>query len=57
MLLLKSYGSEFLQLIFESNEERKKEIKNEIIYAEVEKVRERTEVLQKKLVDKLRVDY
>jgi hypothetical protein len=29
----------------------------EIIYAEVEKVRERAEVLQKKLVDKLRVDY
>jgi hypothetical protein len=35
----------------------KKEIKDEIIYAEVEKVRERAEVLQKKLVDKLRVDY
>lgn len=56
-LLLKSYDSEFLQLILRSNEERKKEIKDEIIYAEVEKVRERAEVLQKKLVDKLRVDY
>ena len=56
-LLLKSYDSEFLQLILWSKEERKKEIKDEIIYAEVEKVRERAEVLQKKLVDKLRVDY
>ena len=35
----------------------KKEIKDEIIYAEVEKVGERAEVLQNKLVDKLRVDY
>ena len=56
-LLLKSYDFEFLQLILWSNEERKKEIKDEIIYAEVEKVRERAEVLQKNLVDKLRVDY
>jgi hypothetical protein len=56
-MLLKSYDSEFLQLILGSNEERKKEIRDEIIYAEVEKVRERAEVLQKKLVDKLRVDY
>ena len=56
-LFLKSYDSEFLQLILGSNEERKKEIKDEIIYAEVEKVGERAEVLQKKLVDKLRVDY
>ena len=47
-LLLKSYDFEFLQLILGSNEERKKEIKDEIIYAEV---------LQNKLVDKLRVDY
>jgi hypothetical protein len=56
-MLLKSYDSEFLQLILGSNEERKKEIKDEIIYAEIEKIRERAEVLQKKLVDKLRVDY
>jgi hypothetical protein len=37
-LLLKSYGSEFLQLILWSNEERKKKIKDEIIYAEVERL-------------------
>lgn len=64
-LLLDSYDSEFLRLILKSNEKRKKKdiedkiIRSEveIIYAEVEKVRERAEVLQKKLVDKLRVDY
>jgi hypothetical protein len=56
-MLLKSYDSEFLQLILGSNEERKKDIRDEIIYAEIEKIRERAEVLQKKLVDKLRVDY
>jgi len=48
-LLLRVYDSEFLRLILESNDKRKKEIVNEIIKVEVEKVRKRVEVLEKEL--------
>jgi len=39
-LFLKNYDSKFLRLILESNEKRKKKIKDEDIKSEVEKVRE-----------------
>jgi UDP-N-acetyl-D-mannosaminuronate dehydrogenase len=38
-LLLKSYDSDFLRLILESNEKRKEEIKDSSIRSEVEKVK------------------
>jgi UDP-N-acetyl-D-mannosaminuronate dehydrogenase len=47
-LLLKDYDSNFLRLILRSNEERKEEIKEEGIMEEVEKIRERTRILEKK---------
>jgi predicted RNA binding protein YcfA (HicA-like mRNA interferase family) len=46
-LLLKSYDSEFLQLILGSNEERKKEIKDENVWNEVEKIKKKVETLEK----------
>jgi len=46
-LLLKSYDSEFLQLILWSNEERKKEIKDENVWNEVEKIKKKVETLEK----------
>ena len=46
-LLLKSYDSEFLRLILESNERRKEEVKDESIRSEVEKIRKRVEALEK----------
>jgi len=49
-LLLKVYDSEFLRLILESNEKRKKEIADEKIKAEVEKVKERVEKLERELL-------
>jgi len=49
-LLLKSYGSEFLRLILESNEKRKEEIKDENIRKDVEKIKERVEKLEKELL-------
>jgi len=48
-LLLKSYDSNFLRLILESNEKRQMEIKKESVRREVEKVRERVEALQRDL--------
>jgi UDP-N-acetyl-D-mannosaminuronate dehydrogenase len=44
-LLLKNYDSKFLRLILESNEKRKKEIKDEDVKSEVEKVRKRVQAL------------
>jgi UDP-N-acetyl-D-mannosaminuronate dehydrogenase len=44
-LLLNNYDSKFLRLILESNEKRKKEIKDEDIKSEVEKVRKRVQAL------------
>lgn len=49
-LLLKVWNSDFLRLILSSNEKRKEEIKNKGVYEEVEKVRQRVEVLQKDLM-------
>ncbi len=53
-LLLQAYDSEFLRLILESNEKRKKEVKDKTVKAEVEKVRKRAEVLQEELMKKLK---
>ena len=55
-LLLSVYDSQFLRLILESNDKRKKEIRDESVKVEVEKVRKRAEALQKKLMKKLGVD-
>jgi len=49
-LLLKSYDSEFLRLILESNEKRKEETKDEDVRNEVEKIKKRLEALEKQLV-------
>ena len=48
-LLLQAYDSEFLRLILESNEKRKKEVKDKTVKAEVEKVALRAEALEKDL--------
>jgi len=48
-LLLKSYDSDMLRFILESNEKRKEEMKNPEIKAEAEKVAARAEKLQKDL--------
>ena len=52
-LLLSVYASEFLRLVLESNEKRKKEIEDQRVSEEVEKVRKRAEALQKELLNKL----
>ncbi|MEM2995182.1 MAG: NAD(P)-binding domain-containing protein [Candidatus Bathyarchaeia archaeon] len=54
-LLLKSYDSDFLRLILESNEKRKEEIKDECVREEVEKVRKRVEAFQKELWENIGV--
>lgn len=51
-MLLKSYDSEFLRLILESNERRKREMKNNNTRSEVEKLKKRTEALQNYLREK-----
>jgi UDP-N-acetyl-D-mannosaminuronate dehydrogenase len=48
-LLLKSYDSKFLRLILESNEKRTEEIRDKSVQQEVEKVKKRTDALQKEL--------
>jgi UDP-N-acetyl-D-mannosaminuronate dehydrogenase len=53
-LLLKSYDSEFLQLILKSNETRKREVKNEVVQAEIQKIKKRAEALQMKLMKRQR---
>jgi UDP-N-acetyl-D-mannosaminuronate dehydrogenase len=53
-LLLSVYDSEFLRLILESNEKRRKEIKDQTVAEEVEKVRKRAEALQEELMKKLK---
>jgi len=52
-LLLTVYDSEFLRLILESNEKRKNEIKDKETREEIEKVKKKTEALQKELKRKL----
>jgi len=49
-LLLEVYDSEFLRLILKSNEKRKKEVMDESVKREVEKVRKRVETLEKGLI-------
>ena len=53
-LLLNVYDSEFLRLILESNEKRKREIKDQTVSEEVEKVTKRAEALQEELMKKLK---
>ncbi len=48
-LLLKSYDSDFLRLILESNQKRKEEMKNPEVKAEAEKVAARAIALEKEL--------
>ena len=45
-LLLKAYNSQFIKLILESNEKRKKEIKDKKVFEEIEKIRKRYENLE-----------
>ena len=52
-LLRNAYESEFLRLILESNEKRKKEMKEEAVQRESEKVRRRAQVLEKELIERL----
>jgi len=54
-LLLKVYDSEFLRLILKSNEKRKKEIEDENIRNEVEKIKKRVETLEKELLKQVNV--
>jgi UDP-N-acetyl-D-mannosaminuronate dehydrogenase len=49
-LLLSVYDSEFLRLILKSNEKRKREMEDENVRIEVEKVKKRVEALQKELI-------
>ena len=51
-LLLNVYDSDFLRLIVESNEKRKKEVKDADVRKEVEKVKKRAEKLQEELMKK-----
>jgi UDP-N-acetyl-D-mannosaminuronate dehydrogenase len=53
-LLLKSYDSEFLHLIEESNEKRKKEMEDKYIKDEVEKVKKRVEAFDKEIEEEKR---
>lgn len=55
-LLLKSYDSEFLELILKSNEKRKKEITNPEVKRDVEKIRKRVDLLQNELKKKCGLD-
>jgi UDP-N-acetyl-D-mannosaminuronate dehydrogenase len=52
-LLLKSYDSAFLQLALKSNRERVKEIKDESVKKELERVRKRAETVEKELTAKV----
>ena len=52
-LLLDVYDSEFMRLILKSNEKRKTEMEDQSVYEEVEKVKKRSEVLQKEVLKKL----
>lgn len=51
-LLLSVYNSEFLRLIMESNDKRKKEMMDSSILEEVEKVEKRVKALQSELTEK-----
>jgi hypothetical protein len=51
-LLLEAYDSDFLRLILNSNKKREKEIMDEDVKREVEKIARRTEKLERKLLKK-----
>jgi UDP-N-acetyl-D-mannosaminuronate dehydrogenase len=51
-LLLRSYDSEFLQLILKSNQKRKEEIKDKAIQKEATKIANRAQALEKELGEK-----
>jgi len=53
-LLLSVYDSKLLRLILESNEKRKREINDQKVSEEVEKVRKRAEALQEEVMKKLK---
>jgi UDP-N-acetyl-D-mannosaminuronate dehydrogenase len=53
-LLLKSYDSKFLRLILESNQKRKKELKDNKLEREAAKVSRRVEALEKELEQKMK---
>jgi len=53
-LLLTAYDSKLLRLILESNDKRKEEVRDPAIKREIEKVKRRTETLQKELMNRLR---
>jgi UDP-N-acetyl-D-mannosaminuronate dehydrogenase len=55
-LLLRSYDSEFLQLILRSNAEREKEVEDKDVFDEVEKVRKRAEAIQEYLMNRMQRD-
>jgi UDP-N-acetyl-D-mannosaminuronate dehydrogenase len=48
-LLLRSYDSEFLKLILKSNERRKREMKDQSVRVEAEKIKDRAETLEQEL--------
>jgi UDP-N-acetyl-D-mannosaminuronate dehydrogenase len=48
-LLLKSYDSEFLKLILKSNERRKREMKDQSVRVEAEKIKDRADALEQEL--------
>jgi UDP-N-acetyl-D-mannosaminuronate dehydrogenase len=50
-MLLKNQDSKFLQMILDSNERRKEEIKDENVRREAEKIKKRAEALEKKLIE------
>jgi hypothetical protein len=52
-LLLTVYDSEFLRLILESNEKRKREARDKTVRAEIEKVKKRADRLQHDLMSTL----
>jgi UDP-N-acetyl-D-mannosaminuronate dehydrogenase len=49
-LLLKSYDSEFLSLILESNKRRKEEIRDEDVRREIEEIKRRVGALERELI-------
>jgi UDP-N-acetyl-D-mannosaminuronate dehydrogenase len=51
-LLLKSYDSEFLRLILESNQKRREELKDKKVQKEAAKIANRAEALEKELGEK-----
>jgi UDP-N-acetyl-D-mannosaminuronate dehydrogenase len=53
-LLQKSYDSEFLRLILESNERLREEIKDESVKREIEKIKKRVEALENYLKERRR---